>query len=198
MTENKSNQTSNFHLILFLILAIILVGVSTIILRKFKSTKKTVIPPITEEQNLKKSEKANLEIVLDKGQTIKLNQDLKAQIVFDTVGGIINGADVILKFDPKLVAITEISGNSEVFKQVIVNQQKKEEGKIKITAYLPKADIQGKYTLAFLNLRLLENKPANLEIEFLGPNQLQDSNLISKTDPQKDILESTYPLRLEQ
>jgi hypothetical protein len=46
-----------------------------------------------------------------------------------------------------------------------------------------------------LTLRLLEKQPATLELEFLGPDVVTDSNLVSQKT-QKDILGKVQGLKL--
>lgn len=105
------------------------------------------------------------------------------------------GVDVILAFDPELVSVSQFKGNPELFEQVLVNTVQQKEGRIKLTAYSPYKVVEGEQTLANFNFRLLKDEPAKIEIEFLGPDRLTDSNLVSQAS-QKDVLGQVLPLNL--
>lgn len=190
MNENLIEQKNKLFFILLILLTIFLMGESVLVIYKMKG-EETIIPSASFDKT-----QAFLKIDLEKDQLVKLNKNLKAQITLSSTNEAINGADVILRFDPKLISIIDIVGNHDVFKQIIVNQQQQKEGRIKITAYSPLKTIQGKYVLASLTLRLLENRSATLGFEFLGPGQPRDSGLISHKS-QQDILQQVYPLILE-
>lgn len=128
-----------------------------------------------------------------------VGQDGRGEIVFDPSGMAVAGADAILLFDPLAIKIGTISSNEKIFGQTLTNRQQEKEGKIKITAYLPQGKIITPQTLVAFDYQLLGNKPTALALEFAGPGQTTDSNLIYQVSPEKqiDILGTVTALRLE-
>jgi len=197
MNKDKFNLKSNYYFILLVLLALLVVVESVLIVNSLKSKQKltqlsTVIPKNIYTPEVKKG---IMGITLNQGQAVVTGQNLKGQLVFNSLSEPLAGIDAILTFDPKLITMVDISPNKELFDQALVNQQQKDKGRIKITAYQPKKNIVGKLVLANISFRLLKNQPAVIGIEFLGPDRVTDSNLVSKAT-QKDILSSVQSLKL--
>lgn len=196
MKEQKTTQHSKIYFILLLTLGMVIIFESVLIINtlglgeklpSFPVIKK-IIPPVEVK-------KGTMKIILEENQKVAPNKNLKAKIVFDSPDEQIGGADVILNFDPKAISIVNISGNKEIFGQIIINTQKQKDGRIKITAYSPTKTLVEEQVLGSLTLRLLEKQPATLELEFLGPDVVTDSNLVSQKT-QKDILGKVQGLKL--
>lgn len=196
MRNQKTTQPSKVYFILLLTLGIVIIFESISIINTLRLTEslpqlpviKKIIPP-TE------TKKGTMEIKLEENQVVVVNKDLKAKLEFNSPEEEIAGVDAILTFDPKAVSIVNISGNNQIFNQIIINTQKQKEGRVKITAYQPKKELRNSQVFAFLTLRLLQNQPATLGIEFLGPDVVTDSNLVSQ-QTQKDILSKVQSLKL--
>ena len=196
MNKDKFNLKSNNYFILLVLLALVIVVESVLIVNslgsKQKLTQSTVIP---KNIYLPEVKKGTMGIILNQGQKVITGQSLKGQLIFDSLNEPLAGIDAILTFDPKLITMVDISPNKELFDQALVNQQQKDKGLIKITAYQPRKSVVGKLVLANIGFRLLKNQPAVIGIEFLGPDRVTDSNLVSKAT-QKDILSSVQSLKL--
>jgi len=200
--ESKEILPLNLYFILLLILGLVIifeaVSVANILgikqrLSQISQTSKIIPKPV--EVRPPEIKKGIMKITLEKNQKIIPKTNLYAQIIFNSFQEPIGGIDAILTFDPKLVSVVNITENKEIFGQIIINKQKEKEGVIKITAYQPTKTLQEEQTLALLTLRLLENKPAVLKIDFKGPDVVTDSNLVSQ-ETQKDILRSVQFLSL--
>lgn len=196
MESNKTTpQNKNFFLVL-IVLAVVVILEVIVVVAKLKEEKVSDLPKAVKNVlPTTKSKKGSLEFVLDPGQVIKVGQDVKAQLFFESPEEPIAGVDTILTFDPQLMSVVDITGNKDLFEQLIVNRQEQQTGRLKITAYLPKKTLLGRYILANVVVRLLKNQPAVLDIEFLGPDRVTDSNLVSQKT-QLDILGSVFSLKL--
>jgi len=196
MKKQKTAQHSKIYFILLLALGMVIIFESILIINALKFGEKLpqlpvvkkIIPPVEVK-------KGAMEIILEENQKVILGKDIRAKIVFNSPEEAIAGVDAILTFDPKLISIVNISENKEIFSQIIVNTQKQKEGRIKITAYSPIKTLVGEQVLGSLALRLLDKQPATLGIEFLGPDVVTDSNLVSQKT-QKDILSKVQSLKL--
>jgi len=200
MKKNKQDKKdclqSKSHLIPLIILGIVVIFEAVFIVNTLNTKEKLSQPSETfKTTSQPKVEKETMKIVLEEDQKILLNKNLRARIIFNSPQEAIAGVDAILTFDPKLISIIDLSGNREIFSQIIINDQKQKEGKIKITAYQPSQVLKGEKTLAYLTFKLLEKSPASIEIKFLGPGVVTDSNLVSQTT-QKDILTRVENLNL--
>lgn len=198
MKKQIKAQYPKIYFVLLLILGIVIIFESVLIVKTLRFREKTpqLQPPIVKKIiPTIEAKKGSMKVLLEENQKVISNKDLKAKIVFDSQDEQIGGVDAILVFDPKAISVVNISGNKEIFEQIIVNTQKQKEGEIKITAYQPKKEIRNAQVLASLTLRLLQNKPASLKIKFLGPDVSTDSNLIAQKT-QKDILENTQSINL--
>jgi len=207
-TEKKDStqvSSNNLYLILLLALGLLIIFESvSIVSNKLGSREKQIPnqPPLInkEESSPQKTveeekAKATMSIVLDDNQKAASGRNIRAKVIFNSPREAVAGADAILTFDPKLVSITDIQGNKKIFGQIIINNQKQSEGRVKITAYQPIKTLTGEQELAFLTLHLLENRKATLAVEFLGMEASTDSNLISQ-ESEKDILEEAQSLEL--
>jgi hypothetical protein len=197
MNKDEFNLKPSNHFILLVLLALVIVVESISIVSNLTNKQRLARSSAVIPKNIfaPEAKKGTMGITLNQGQTVVSSQNLKGQIVFDSSSEPLAGIDVILTFDPKLITILDISPNKDLFDQALVNLQQKDKGRIKITAYQPKKNIVGKLVLANISFRLLENQPAVIGIEFLGPDRVTDSNLVSKTT-QKDILSSVQSLKL--
>lgn len=194
MTKQKFNLSPKIYFILLLGLALVIITESVLIVTSLK--KGVYLPSLTQKLTTgKEIKKGTMEIVLGENQKVTLNQNLKTSLVFDSLNEPVAGVDAIITFNPEIISVTGIVENKDLFGQIIINKQQQKQGRIKITAYQPKKVIQGKQTLATLTIRLLKNQPAVVGIEFLGPDRVTDSNLVSQTS-QKDILSIAQPLKL--
>lgn len=197
--EDKNTMPANkFYFIVVLSLGLIVLVESVSLIGSLKKPQVSSLStlPSVKTTITPKKQKGTLVIVLEEGQTPKVNQNLRALVIFNSDKEAIAGADAILTFDPDLVSITNLTGNPEVFEQVVINRQQSARGRIKIMAYMPKKTLLGQQTLAFLTFKLLKSEPAVISFEFLGPEKAGDSNLITQTS-QKDILGSVTPWRFE-
>jgi len=194
--KTQKAQHSKIYFILLLTLGVIIIFESVLVINsitfgeklpQIPAVKKT-IPPV-------ETKKGTMKVILEENQKVALNKDLKAKIVFDSPDEQIGGVDAILNFDQKAISIVNISGNKEIFNQIIINTQKQKEGRINITAYSPIKTLVGEQVLGSLALRLLREQPATLGIEFLGPDVVTDSNLVSQKT-QKDVLSKVQSLKL--
>lgn len=195
MDKEKFNLKTNSYFILLVVLAVVVLVESVMIVNSLKGRTKSSPSLIPKNIFVPEIKKGTMSLILSPGQTVKAGQGVEAQLIFDSLSEKLAGIDAILTFDPKLITLAEINPNKELFDQILVNQQQKDKGRIKITAYQPKNNIVGKQTLANLTVKLLKNQAAVLGIEFLGPDRVTDSNLVSKAT-QKDILSSIQPLKL--
>lgn len=134
-----------------------------------------------------------IKIVLASSQTVIPNRDIKAKIIFNSFQEPISGLDVILSFDPNLISLVDISGNKEIFQEILVNDRTS--GSLKITAYNPLKPLKGEQVLSFLTLRLLKNQTATINLKFEKEGETKDTNLISQIT-QNDILQEVEPLVL--
>lgn len=194
MDKDKFSSKFNTYFVMLVILAMVVLVESVMIINSLKGTTKTT-SSITKNAILPIAKTGTMGITLIQGQKVTVGKKLQAQLVFDSVGEKLAGIDAILTFDPKLISLAEIKPDQELFEQNIVNQQQKDKGRIKITAYQPKKSVLGKLNLASISFTLLKNQPAVFGIEFLGPDRVTDSNLVSLAT-QKDILSSIQPLKL--
>lgn len=140
-----------------------------------------------------------MSIILAGEQKIIPNKTIKTQLIFASANTPIAGVDAIIRFDPKLVMVEQITPNKKVFDQILINRQQEKEGRIKITAYSPGeiSQLIGPMTLAFMDLKLFKNAPTLVELEFEEVGNLGDSNLIPEGFPFEDLLGEVYPLFLE-
>lgn len=116
----------------------------------------------------------------------------RGQVVFDSGNTAVAGVDMIIRYDPQSIKIGGLSLNRELFAQI---GQTSQEGKIKITGFLPKKMITGRQELAVFDYRLLTDQPAVLGLEF-SQGETNDSNLIAWQNGQ-DILGEVIPLRFK-
>jgi len=202
MEKNYYLNKNNFLVfIIFITLSIVIFTQAVLIFKEGVPSKnnyrnqvtpapKVFYPPISDNN------RATLSLKI-KNQKIVTNKDIKGEINFTSPLEEIAGIDVILKFDPKLIMIKNFQGNQEIFQNIIINNQKQKEGKIKITAYQKKGNTQNKNEelLGYLTFQLLEPQPTSIEIEFNGPGIVTDSNLISEKS-KKDLLEKVYSLNV--
>jgi hypothetical protein len=193
MEKNKKILPfSSLYFILLLGLGLVIIFESIFIVNSLSAIgKKTRLSttgkpptPLSPQTEIKEGV---IKITLKENQKIVPNKDIDAIISFNSPKEAIAGVDVILNFDPKLISFENISENKKIFDQIIVNTQKQKEGRIKITAYQPKSILKGEQVLANLTFKLLEKNQAGIKIEFLGPDVVTDSNLVSQAN-QKDIL----------
>lgn len=198
----KQKPTTKIYFILLLFLGLIIIWESVLIVNNLLIKERSVqlpeaIPTITTviSKSTPEAKRGIIKISLEENQQIVPNATIKAKVELISPDEEIGGADVILIFDPRVISLEKITGNNEIFDQIVVNNQKQKEGRVKITAYQPKIEIKETQTLAFVTFRLLENKPTSLGIEFLGPDAVTDSNLVSQKT-QKDILGEVQPLTL--
>jgi len=195
--KKERKKLSQIYFILLLTLGVVIIFESVIIVNtlRIREALLQVSPPIQKIIPQPEVKKGKMEIVLEENQKIIPSQNLKAKIIFDSQDELVGGVDAILSFDPKAISIVNVSGNKEIFNQIIINTQKQKEGKIRITAYQPKKNLLQEEALAFLTFRLLKKQSAKLELEFMGPDVITDSNLVSQKS-QKDILGKVQSLNL--
>lgn len=197
--KEKEKSTSKIYFFLLLALSLLIiseaVSVINVLASRERRTQNLLIKKITPTPKQTEFRGGSIKITLEENQKIAPAKDIKAKIKFNSPFEPIGGVDVVLTFDPKLVTIVRISGNNEIFNQIIINKQKEKEGKIKITAYQPTKTLQGEQVLADLTFRILEKKQTILKIEFLGPEIATDSNLVSQNSG-KDILREVNFLNL--
>jgi hypothetical protein len=196
MKKQKTTQLSKTYFILLLTLGMVIIFESGLIINTLgvreKLTRAPVVKKMIPQPQFKKG---TMKVTLEKNQKVTPNKDVKAIIEFDSPDEAVAGVDAVLTLDPKAISVVNISGNKEIFDQIIINTQKQKEGRIKITAYSPTKTLVGEQVLGSLTLRLLEKQPAILGIEFLGPDVVTDSNLVSQKT-QKDILGRVQGLKL--
>lgn len=193
MAETKPAKPSvkiDFSFIYFLViclLTLVVVSESLVIVNLFPA--KPSQPASTTDQITASQSLSTMSVVWEK-------QPGSVKIVFDSPKVAVSGADAILTFDPKLVKITKVTPNQDLFNQIFANRTQEAFGKIKITAYLPKKPLIGQQTLATFDFQLLTKKSAILGLEFTAPGQSADSNLVS-WESQQDILSRVVPLKVE-
>lgn len=196
MTEQPVQKNNKNFLLILAILGAVIILETIVVIYKTRSGKETSqsLRSITNVVPRTKA-KGNLQLALDANQAVQAGQNIKAQLLFESTLEPISGADAIITFDPQLVSIVEAVGNKDLFEQIIINRQEMQTGRIKITAYMPKKTLLGKFTLAYFTIKLLKDQPSVLDIEFLGPDRITDSNLVSEKS-QLDILGSVLSLKL--
>lgn len=195
MDNEKTAPQNKYFFLILIVLAIVIVLEVIVVISKTRGEKATLPQAVKNVIPAVKSKKGSLQFVLDPGQTVKAGQNVKAQLFFESPAEPIAGVDALLTFDPNLMSVVDIVGNKDVFEQLIVNRQEQQTGRLKITAYLPKKTLLGKYSLASFTVRPLKDQPVVLDIEFLGPDRVTDSNLVSQKT-QLDILGSVLSLKL--
>lgn len=193
--EEKKLSKIYFIILLTLGLVIIFESVTIVNTLKIRESLLQFSPAILKATPQFEIKKGKMEILLEENQKITPHQNLKAKIIFDPQGEPVGGIDAILSFDPKILSIINISPNKEIFSQIIINNQKQKEGRIKITAYQPTKNLTQEEKLASITFRLLQNQSTRLELEFLGTDVVTDSNLVSQKS-QKDILGKVTSLNL--
>jgi len=187
-------QTSFIYFLVICLLTLVVVSESLVIVNLFPS--KTTQPSTTTDQitaslpaGRQGQSMATMSVVWEKQPSL-------AKIIFDSPTIAVSGADAILTFDPKLVKITKVTPNQDLFNQIFANRTQEASGKIKLTAYLPKKPLIGQQTLATFNFELITKKAAILGLEFTATGQSADSNLVS-WESQQDILSRVVPLKVE-
>lgn len=189
-TKEKPSVKIDFSFIYFLViclLTLVVVSESLVIVNLFPA--KSSQPASSTDQITASQSMATMSVVWEKQPSL-------AKIVFDSPTIAISGADAILTFDPKLVKISKITPNADLFNQIFANRTQEAFGKIKLTAYLPKNPLIGQQTLATFNFELITKKPTVLGLEFTAPGLSADSNLVS-WESQQDILSRVVPLKVE-
>lgn len=190
--ENKPQAKLTF--VLLIALALVVIAESVYIIEQL--TPRSFLPQVVQRVvQPTKTPEGKMSLSLEEGQTAQVGVDLNAKLIISAQEPIAS-ADVILEFNPQLVAISRITGNKNMFEQILVNQQDEAEGKIKITAYLPKKTIEEEEILATITFRLLRDQPAEIKIGFAGANETTDSNLVSQASL-KDILAQVESLQLK-
>lgn len=179
--------------ILFLGLSLLVIVESLTIIEGLEKT--SLILPLPGSRQVKPLP-GSLKLVLEENQTVQPQQNLAAKIMFDGGGETVAGVDAVLTFDPKALALITLEGNPDLFEQILINRHQEDQGRLKITAYLPKKLIKDQATLAFLTFRLLKSESTVLGIEFRGVNTTQDSNLVSQKNNQ-DVLGRVASLILQ-
>jgi len=196
MKWNKLNWKAWYHVLVLLLASLILIESILITNNLTKRNRTTALPAIVPKPIISPERKeGSLALALMPEQTVQVNQDLKVQLSYDSPEEIIDGIEAILTFDPALISVSEITPNKKLFEQIIINNQEEKQGRITITAYMPSKPVKGKDSLADLTIRLLKNQETVLGIEFLGPDRITDSNMVSQLS-QKDILDSVQSLTL--
>lgn len=200
MEEQKQTKT-DFHFIYFLLvclLSLVVIGESIIISKMVLSSK----PEVQTQTNgtaaitpVPKAKQGIMAISLVPGEKVAANKVLKVKITFNSPKTAVSGADAIIIFDPKVVAVGAVTPNKLAFKTVSVNRQQEKEGRIKITAFQPLKSLIGLQDLASLDIRLLKNQTSVVRLEFIKTGETKDSNLIPQTGS-NDLLGSTVPLNL--
>lgn len=194
--ENKAKFDLSFlYFLLICLLSFVVLTESVIILKS--SSKKSVTPgtsnPVVVTVAPEVTSASSMSVVL-KDKIVTVGKSAKAAIVFDAEE-MIDGVDAILSFDPESVKIGAVTANKDIFNQVLVNRQQETQGRIKITAYMPKGDVLGTQTLVSFDVKLTQNEPSLLTLEFNKVGDLKDTNLISKTT-KNDLLGSVFSLNL--
>lgn len=165
--------------------------------REEKKQSSSLLP--TPSPVIQLSSEANygeIKLRLLSSKPLKANQDFEVKLTIESPQVPIVGSDIILIFDPQIVAFKKAIFNQNLFEQNIVNAQKQEEGKIKITSYSPIISVIKTNNLADLTFRLLKNEPTQIKVYFEKEGSLNDSNLIS--EEKKDILKNGFVLNLNQ
>jgi hypothetical protein len=195
--KQETKKLSQIYFIILLALGLVIIFESVTIVNtlKIRESLLKVSPIIPKIAPPIETKRGKMEILLEENQKIIPYQNLKAKIIFDSKGEPVGGIDAILSFDPKAISIVNISLNREIFSQIVINNQKQEEGRIKITAYQPTKNLTQEEKLASITFRLLQKQPTTLGLEFLGTDVVTDSNLVSQKS-QKDILGSVKSLNL--
>lgn len=179
--------------VLLISLALIVIVESVYIIEQL--TPSSILPGVIQRTvSPLKTPSGTMSLRLSEDQTVKVGAELDTQLML-TVEEPIASADVVLEFNPQLVSISRITGNKNLFEQILINQQKETEGIIKITAYLPKKTIKGEETLATISFQLLQNQPTEIKISYLGVDETIDSNLVSQATL-TDILSQVENLEL--
>lgn len=190
-TKSKPSVKVDFSFIYFLViclLTLVVVSESLVIVNLFPGKASqpsgSTLPTVGQTQY-----NATMSVVWEK-------QPNKVKIVFDSPKVAVSGVDAVLTFDPKLVKISKITPNADLFNQIFANRTQEASGRIKFTAYLPKKPLVGQQMLAIFDFQRLTKKAVVLGLEFTAPGQSADSNLVS-WETQKDILGKVVPLKVE-
>jgi len=201
--QTKEILPSQVYFLVMLLLGLVIIFetislINVLSLKKYISQSTTpnlprvISPPVETQETFNRG---SIKLALEENQKVTPKRNLKAKIIFNSYEEPVGGVDLILNFDPNLVSITDIVGNKDIFKQIIINTQKEKEGEIKITAYQPTKILRGEENLGYLTFQLLGNSPTSIKIKFLGLGVVTDSNLVSQTT-QKDILREVENLDL--
>lgn len=196
MRAEQTAHLSKIYLLLVITLGLFVLVESVVIVNHLQKVKMPVRLPSGERLVSTLELKKGTLAIIPKEEPSQLREDFIAQLIINSLDESIIGVDVILNFDPEILKVVKISPNQDLFEQITVNQKQQTEGRIKITAYLPKEELTGEYLFSFLTLRLLKDQPTDLEIEFIGPDRVTDSNLISQKT-QKDILGDVQSLSIK-
>ncbi len=192
----NNHQVIKLNFVFLVILSLVVIVESIYIIYIIgRSTPAGFLSEKDSGEKITKIPGGKINLILEKGQIVKAGINLNAQLKFST-GEPIVSTDVILEFNPQLIAISRITGNENIFEQILINQEKTTDGKIKITTYLPKKTIKGEEVLATINFRLLRQEPTEIKIAFLGVNHTTDSNLVSQATL-TDILTEVESLQLK-
>lgn len=134
-------------------------------------------------------------IVPNKGYSV--NDVVSVGVVVDTGGNIVDGVDLIVRFDPKVLDATPaglIKGNIlDEYPTVSIDKNK---GLVAVSGISNiKNGFKGNALFAIINFRAKTTGRTSLSIDFQGKGITTDSNLI-ETATSKDILEQVGNLEL--
>jgi len=128
---------------------------------------------------------------------LKVNETVAVSVMVDTGGHTVNGIDLVVSFDPKVLEITQtglIKG--KIFDEYPLLSADAKKGLISILGISSSnTGFKGNGEFAIINIKAKTAGKASLLIDFKGKGDTRDSNLV-ETNGSEDILERVNSLEL--
>lgn len=177
--------------ILLIVLLIILVCLIGII---WFSKSKVPSPPVPSLK-ITPEKKEGILFRLTGKKEFKLGEEVKIQVILDSVEYKVDGVDVVLNFDPQCLKFKEIDYSDSVFKTSPPYSVEQEKGEIRFSVLsLPGESFEGKGKVATISFQPLKKGESEIYFDF-QPNSTLDSNIALHGEG-KDILEKVENLRI--
>jgi len=135
---------------------------------------------------------------------LSVGDEFEVKLLLDTKNLKTSGADVLITFDPSILAVVDADGNSEngtqirpglLYQRYPVNEVDSQSGRIGFSAAsVPPKTFGGKGVLAYLRLKALKPGVATLKIEF-EKGRTDDSNVVAAQSGGRDILDKVINAR---
>lgn len=189
-----NNQQKRFNpKIIFIILGIILLVEVVYAIRVLTAPAPTSPPPVVTDV-----QKAGGKISLNTPKTnFVVKEVVPVSVMVDTGGHTLSGADLIIRYDPKILEATKGAGvKGKIFDEYPLMSVDTKNGLIAISGISNLQGFVGSGQFAIINLKAKSPGKTILTIDFADKNVTTDSNLVEATTS-KDILEQAESISLE-